>query len=58
MKRIIIAAALAAFTLAPPSSSYAQSDNGGVNNGLPGGHPHSDTNKPVNGDGNNGSNGG
>ena len=60
MKRIIIAVALAAFTLAPLSCSYAQSDNGGgVNNGLPGGHPHSDTNKPVNGDhGNNGSNGG
>jgi len=60
MKRIVIAAALAAFTLAPLSSSYAQSDNsGGPNNGLPGGHPHSDMTKPGNGDhGNDGSNGG
>ena len=61
MKRIFIAAALAAFTLAPLSSSYAQNSNSGVNSGLPGGHPHSDINreKPVNGDhGNDGSNGG
>jgi hypothetical protein len=58
MKRIIIAAALAAFTLAPLSSSQAQ-NNGGVNNGLPGGHSQSDMHKPVNGDhGNNGGNGG
>jgi hypothetical protein len=60
MKRIIIAAALAVFTLAPLTSSQAQ-DNSGVNSGLPGGHPHSDINrqKPVNGDhGNDGSNGG
>jgi hypothetical protein len=59
MKRIVIAAALVSFTLAPLSSSYAQSD--GVNSGLPGGHPHSDINreKPGNGDhGNDGSNGG
>jgi hypothetical protein len=60
MKRIIIAAAFVAFALAPLSSSYAQSEHGGgANTGLPGGHPHSDMNKPGNGDhGNNGSNGG
>jgi hypothetical protein len=57
MKRAIIAATLVAFTLAPLSSSLAQTN--GVNNGLPGGHPHSDKDKPVNGDhGNDGSNGG
>jgi hypothetical protein len=57
MRRVILAAMLAMSTLAPLPSLQAQSD--GVNSGLPGGHPHSDYGKPVNGDhGNDGSNGG
>jgi hypothetical protein len=57
MKRAIIAAILAALTLAPLSPLHAQTD--GVNSGLPGGHPNSDYFKPGNGDhGNDGSNGG
>jgi hypothetical protein len=54
MRRVILAATLAALTIAPLSPLHAQSD--GVNSGLPGGHPHSDYGKPVNGD--HGSNGG
>jgi hypothetical protein len=57
MKRAIIAATLAALTLALLSSLHAQTN--GVNDGLPGGHPESDYFKPGNGDhGNDGSNGG
>ena len=64
MKRIIIAAALAAFTVAPLSAgllSPAHAQTGTTNSGLPGGHPSSDikNDKPLNGDhGNDGSNGG
>jgi hypothetical protein len=60
MKRMIIAAALAAATLGPLSVSYAQNSSG-INNGLPGAYPSSDINreKPGNGDhGNDGGNGG
>jgi hypothetical protein len=64
MKRAIIAASLAAFTIAPlpvQLSAPAHAQAGGTNSGLPGGHPHSDysKDKPGNGDhGNDGGNGG
>lgn len=63
MKRAIIAAWLATFTIAPLSVAHLSSLHAqtacGQNCGLPGGHPADDRYKPGNGDhGNNGGNGG
>jgi hypothetical protein len=58
IRNTTLVAFIGATLLALAPSVQAQTANG-TNSGLPGGHSHSDTNKPANGDhGNNGGNGG